>query len=121
MTSRPPDSIPKSALEEGTSQPRAPDENPPSGSERRASKDRRGGVERRQKNIPVAHDRRSGIDRRAIADRRAAQRGGQYELDPDALEFIRAINAFKEHTGKSFPTWSDVLGILRDLGYAKTR
>ena len=36
-----------------------------------------------------------------------------------ADEFIRAINRFKERTGRAFPTWSEVLQILRDLGYEK--
>jgi hypothetical protein len=91
----------------------------PGPAERRAGSDRRTGVDRRQKNVPVAHERRSGVDRRAIADRRASQRGGQYDLDGDTLEFIRAVNDFKEHTGKPFPSWSDILGILKALGYEK--
>jgi hypothetical protein len=35
------------------------------------------------------------------------------------IEFVRAIQAFKERHGRSFPTWSEVLHILKELGYSK--
>ena len=34
--------------------------------------------------------------------------------------FLMAIDAFKQVNGKSFPSWSDVLEIVRKLGYRKT-
>ncbi len=34
--------------------------------------------------------------------------------------FIRAIDAFKRVNGKTFPTWTDVLEVVRKLGYRKT-
>ncbi|MBI4880139.1 MAG: hypothetical protein HY812_10850 [Planctomycetes bacterium] len=39
--------------------------------------------------------------------------------DTDTLEFLRAIDAFKRSTGRNFPTWTEVLEILRSLGYRK--
>jgi hypothetical protein len=87
--------------------------------ERRAGSDRRASAERRVRNVPVEVERRSGIDRRSIPDRRAGRRGGEYELDADTLEFIAAIGAFKERTGKAFPTWSDMIALLRSLGWEK--
>jgi hypothetical protein len=108
--------------------PRAPDAapkdatpSPGSAPERRAGDDRRTGIERRARSDPVARERRSGVDRRSIPDRRAGRRGGEYELDADTLEFISAVNAFKERTGRAFPTWSDLLGILRELGWEKRK
>ena len=88
--------------------------------DRRTRGDRRAVADRRKRDVPVANDRRSGQDRRTEQERRTpGRRGGEYELDKDTLEFIRAVNVFKERTGKSFPTWSDILGILRELGYEK--
>ena len=53
-------------------------------------------------------------------DRRdPAKRAGNYDLDDETLEFIAAINRFKASTGKSFPTWSEVMEIVRELGYVK--
>ncbi len=77
--------------------------------------DRRAIPDRRQRSIPVAHERRSGIDRRASQGKRA----GEYDLDADTLEFVQAVHRFKEESGRSFPSWSEILGILKSLGYEK--
>ena len=34
--------------------------------------------------------------------------------------FIQAIDTFKRVNGKTFPTWTDVLEVVRRLGYRKT-
>ena len=114
MTHRP------SGPEEGAPPPGpAPDPSEArSGSERRQSDRRQGDRRRRQE--PVAVDRRSGDDRR-VGQRRAPRNINAYELGGDELEFIQAIGAHKERTGRAFPTWSEVLGILRSLGYEKRR
>jgi hypothetical protein len=95
-------------------------EAPAEAGERRATGDRRAGEDRRKKSVPVAVERRSGIDRRSGVDRRdAGKRGGEYDLDAETMEFIGAVNAYKSRTGKPFPTWSEILGILRSLGWEK--
>jgi hypothetical protein len=35
--------------------------------------------------------------------------------------FIMAISAFKEANDRAFPTWTDVLEVVRKLGYRKTQ
>ncbi len=37
----------------------------------------------------------------------------------EAMEFIQAIEAYKREHGRKFPTWSEVLYILKSLGYKK--
>jgi hypothetical protein len=74
-------------------------------------------VDRRQQQVAVPVERRSGVDRRQQPDRRRSI--NQYDLADEELEFVQAIHRFKERTGKAFPTWSDVLRILRELGYEK--
>ena len=44
------------------------------------------------------------------------------EPDPELLElertqFLRAIDRYKRKTGKTFPSWSEVLDVLRSLGW----
>lgn len=39
--------------------------------------------------------------------------------DHDTLEFLQAVDAFKRRSGKSFPSYTELLGILKDLGYQK--
>jgi hypothetical protein len=94
-----------------------PDDQPDKSMDRRSREDRRR-AERREKARPVDPDRRAGADRRE-GPRRAKRSINQYDMDADVLEFINAINHFKERSGRPFPTWSEVLGILRSLGYEK--
>src|SRR5208283_3501199 len=35
------------------------------------------------------------------------------------LEFMLAMNEYKHKSGRMFPTWSEVLEVLRSLGYEK--
>jgi hypothetical protein len=76
-----------------------------------------------------------GVDRRARAKAqraalmRAASKRRRF-VDPATcerdytaaeLEFMKAIEAHKKRTGRSFPSWGEVLGVIRDLGYEKLR
>ena len=69
--------------------------------------------------MPV--ERRSGVARRAVPDRRAmdGKTAGSYDLDAETMEFILAVNEFKAASGKPFPTWSEILQIVRALGYTR--
>ena len=40
-------------------------------------------------------------------------------MTTDDLEFIRAIDGYKRKHNRPFPTWSEVLRIVKDLGYRK--
>lgn len=35
------------------------------------------------------------------------------------MEFMQAMQEYKVHSGRMFPTWSEVLEVLKALGYAK--
>ena len=41
-------------------------------------------------------------------------------MTQEQFMFLLAINAFKEANGRTFPTWTDVLEVVRKLGYRKT-
>ncbi len=43
----------------------------------------------------------------------------EQEIGPDELEFIAALDLFKKQNGRPFPSWSEVLFVLRGLGYRK--
>ncbi len=43
------------------------------------------------------------------------------EMPPDVIEFITAIDDYKRLNRRPFPTWSEVLDILKGLGYERTR
>jgi putative nucleotidyltransferase with HDIG domain len=41
------------------------------------------------------------------------------QLPAAELEFMHAMQAYKRSSGRQFPTWSEVLEVLRSLGYQK--
>ena len=92
--------------------------------ERRQS-DRRGSVvdnrgpDRRQKDVgsPTGLERRRGAGRRLSDFSKAAEEG---EMTTEQYLFLMAIDAFKKANGKTYPSWTDVLEVIRLLGYRKT-
>jgi hypothetical protein len=41
------------------------------------------------------------------------------EYSGEELEFMQAMQDYKRASGRMFPTWSEVLEVLRNLGYMK--
>ena len=90
--------------------------------DRRKRDRRKVSEDRRKKQIPVAIDRRTGEDRRQVGERRR-------QIDPTTCErdyndeeivFMKAMDQYKRDNRRPFPTWSEVLEVLRALGYRKT-
>ena len=82
--------------------------------------DRRGG-DRRKRSIPVVEERRTGKERRNQGERRR-------QIDPTTCErdysdeeiiFMKSMDQYKRDNRRPFPTWSEVLEVLRALGYRK--
>ena len=88
----------------------------------------------------VAVDRRRG-NRRTMADANEAQVRAiiaqekknlktqrRRQIDPttcerdysgDEVEFMQAMDAYKRQNGRMFPTCSEILEVIRDLGYSR--
>lgn len=80
--------------------------------------DRRVGLDRRDaENVATNLERRRGPGRRRTDFMRAADEG---EMTKEQFLFVMAIDAFKRVNGKTFPTWTEVLEVIRKLGYRKT-
>ncbi len=81
------------------------------------------GVERR-KSVVDARTSGTGLERRRGPGRRrndfvkAADEG---EMTPEQFLFIKSIDAFKRVNQRPFPTWTEVLEVIRKLGYRKTQ
>jgi hypothetical protein len=86
----------------------------------RRSDDRRSAIDRRKQNVPVAVERR-GIERRVKVSRRRQIDPTTCERDytPDEIEFMAALDQYKRRNGRMFPTCSEVLEVVRSLGYEK--
>lgn len=41
------------------------------------------------------------------------------EMPPEVLEFIQAMDDYKRIHSRPFPNWSEVLGVVKVLGYQK--
>lgn len=62
-------------------------------------------------------ERRRGPGRRRSDFMKAAEEG---EMTQEQFLFIKAIDAYKRVNDKPFPTWTEVLEVIRKLGYRKT-
>ena len=97
--------------------------------------DRRMGLERRQKDPQEAgytgperrassNERRTGLERRRgpgrrrSDDRKAAEEG---EMTGHQFEFVMAIQTYKKVNKRLYPTWTEILEIIHQLGYRKVQ
>jgi hypothetical protein len=95
--------------------------------------DRRSGLDRRQqpaeesgyegperrvaeRRSATGLERRRGPGRRRSDDRKAAEEG---EMTAEQFEFVMAIETYKKVNKKMFPTWTEVLEVISQLGYRK--
>src|SRR5688500_2725277 len=75
--------------------------------------DRRSGAERRD---ATGLERRRGPGRRRSDDRKAAEEG---EMTAEQFEFVMAIEAYKKVNKRLYPTWTEILEVVNQLGYRK--
>jgi hypothetical protein len=87
--------------------------------DRRLDRDRRG-PERRQSDEPVEVERRQGTRRRVQRRRQIDPTTCERDYSADELEFMRALDAYKRSSGRMFPTCSEILEVIRGLGYVRT-
>lgn len=80
--------------------------------ERRKSDDRRGSVVDRRLGL----DRRRGPGRRLSDDRKSAEEG---QMSDEQFDFLMAIDEYKRKNARPFPTWTEVLDVIKALGYRK--
>ena len=80
-------------------------------------------LDRRKRNIPVATDRRAAnaaekrkkSERRRLIDPTTCER----DYSDDETDFMKAMDRYKRDNRRPFPTWSEVLEVIRSLGYRK--
>lgn len=85
------------------------------GPERRHKPDRRTSIVERRTQTGL--ERRRGPGRRRSDFMKAADEG---QMTDEQFLFVMAIDAFKRVNQKPFPTWTEVLEVIRKLGYRKT-
>jgi hypothetical protein len=79
--------------------------------------------ERRKRNIPVATDRRAknAAEKRRTSERRRLIDPTTCERDynDEETDFMKAMDRYKRENRRPFPTWSEVLEVMRSLGYRR--
>ena len=92
---------------------------------RKNKKDRRhdsgngySGQERRHSVVDrrLGLDRRRGPGRRLTDDRKPAEEG---HMSDEQFEFLMAIEEYKKKNTRPFPSWTEVLEVIKALGYRK--
>jgi len=77
---------------------------------------------RRKERRESVVDRRAGLDRRRgpgvrlSEERKDAEMG---QMSAEQFEFLMAIDEYKRNNGRPFPTWTEILEVVRALGYRK--
>lgn len=61
-------------------------------------------------------ERRRGPGLRRTDDRRQAEEG---EMTAEQFEFVMAVETYKKVNKRMFPTWTEVLEVITQLGYRK--
>ncbi len=75
---------------------------------------RRKSIDRRKQPIPVVSERRK-VQRRRQIDPTTCER----EYSDDEVEFMHSLDQYKRENGRMFPTCSEILEVLRKIGYVK--
>lgn len=73
-------------------------------------------VDRRRED--TGFERRRGPGRRLSDERRCAEEG---EMNSEQFEFVMAIETYKKVNKRLYPTWTEVLEVVRQLGYRKVK
>jgi len=100
-------------------QPTNPPFPPPPGGMDDTQEGRPRGPDRRKSKgkSPTGLERRRGPGRRLSDFLRAAEEG---ELTKEQFLFVMAIESFKRANQITYPSWTDVLEVVRLIGYRKT-
>ncbi|MEM6334696.1 MAG: hypothetical protein AAF823_15290 [Planctomycetota bacterium] len=84
------------------------------------------GPERRESVVDTRTDQEredTGLERRRGPGRRRsdfAKSAEEGEMSPEQFLFIKAIDTYKRVNQRPYPTWTEVLEVVRKLGYRKT-
>lgn len=88
---------------------------------RRAMDDRRGNHsgDRRKQTHTVAVERRDNERRKTPRRRQIDPTTCERDYSNDEIEFMHALDAYKRTSGRMFPTCSEILEVIRHLGYVR--
>jgi len=83
---------------------------------------RRGLADRRNADgasICPEQERRVGPRRKVERRRQIDPTTCERDYTNDEIEFMRAMDDYKRRAGRQFPTWSEVLEVIKSMGYKR--
>ncbi|QDU98649.1 hypothetical protein [Lignipirellula cremea] len=87
--------------------------------DRRAQDDRREKADRRQGDQAVGFEKRQGDRRKTPRRRQIDPTTCERDYTNDEIEFMQALDDYKRRSGRMFPTCSEILEVVRLLGYQR--
>lgn len=75
---------------------------------------RQTGLDGRQDAQPVVNDSQK-VQRRRLIDPTTCER----DYSNDEIEFMQSMDEYKRRSGRMFPTCSEILEVVRDMGYVR--
>lgn len=82
--------------------------------------DRRSEAERRQKTEAIGMERRKLVRREKVNRRRQIDPTTcERDYNENEVEFMQALETYKRKSGRMFPTCSEILEVIHNLGYRK--
>lgn len=88
--------------------------------DRRRDSERRSTGDRRQPSGSATAERRGPERRKAQRRRHIDPTTCEREYSEEEVEFMRALDDYKRKNGRMFPTCSEILEVLRKLGYSRS-
>jgi len=88
--------------------------------DRRERKERRQTEERRKQKAVVAVERRQSERRKVPRRRQIDPTTCERDYSNEEIEFMQAMDNYKRASGRMFPTCSEILEVIRALGYVKS-
>jgi hypothetical protein len=67
----------------------------------------------------AAHKAAKKGNRGRKREKKEIRKGPDTEITTEVLDFIRALDDYKKEKNRPFPTWSEVLEVVKQLGYRR--
>ena len=87
--------------------------------DRRTANQHRESSDRRTLEQPVAQEQRTTDRRKTNRRRQIDPTTCERDYSGDEIEFMQALDEYKRNSGRMFPTCSEILEVVRSLGYIR--
>ena len=87
--------------------------------DRRTANQQRESSDRRTSEQPMAQERQTTDRRKTNRRRQIDPTTCERDYSGDEIEFMQALDEYKRNNGRMFPTCSEILEVVRSIGYVR--